>query len=554
MTGKVYLVGAGPGDPKLLTLRAAELLSRADVIVTDRLANPRLLKLARPDAEIVYAGKASRDHALSQDEIVRAIIEKAKQGRIVVRLKGGDPFVFGRGGEEAEALRAAGIDFEIVPGISSAIAAPAYAGIPVTHRGLAASLGIITGHEAPGKPDPSTSSGRIKWDKIATGLDTLVFLMGVERLPEVVKALISNGRPPDTPAALVEWGTHPTQRTVVGTLADIVDKVRQAGLTAPAVAIVGEVVRLREVISWFERKPLFGKRVIVTRPAMLRDKRPEAYPEGLAEQLEELGAAVDEFPVIKLVAPPDYAPLDNAISELGSFDWIIFTSANGVEWFIKRLEELGSDIRALGNAKLGAIGPKTAAALQDLRLKVHYVPSEYVSEAVVRQFPEDANGSRILIPRALQAREELPEGLCARGADVTVAAAYMTVTDNSHADALRERLREPLDIITFTSASTVNSFFEIIGDTRLPENVVAACIGPITAEAARSHGLRSIVTASEYTIEGLVDVLSCHSEQREESHSHRHSEQREESHSPCHSEQREESHSHCHSEQREESQ
>ena len=539
--GKVYLVGAGPGDPKLLTIRGAELIARADVIVNDRLANPRLLKLARPDAEIVYVGKASRDHTLPQEEIIGVIIHQAKQGKMVVRLKGGDPFVFGRGGEEAEALRQAGIEFEVVPGISSAIAAPAYAGIPVTHRGLSTSLGIITGHEASTPPIPPLERGgdhsfppsprggeggvTIKWDKIATGIDTLVFLMGVERLSEIVKALIENGRPPETPVALVQWGTHPAQRTVVGTLADIVDRVREAGLTAPAITVVGEVVRMREAISWFERRPLFGKRIIVTRAAMLREaffleaasggpnmlrrKKPsEAYSGGLTEQLEELGAAVDEFPVIKFVPPPDYGPLDTAISELRSFDWIIFTSANGVEWFVRRLEELGLDIRALGNAKLGAIGPKTAAALSDLRLKVDHVPSEYVAEAVVREFPEDVSGRRVLIPRALEAREELPEGLRARGADVIVAPAYMTVTDESNAEDLRERLEEPVDVITFTSASTVNSFFALIGDAKLPEDVVAACIGPITADAARKHGLTSIVMASEYTIEGLVAALA----------------------------------------------
>jgi uroporphyrinogen III methyltransferase / synthase len=494
MSGRIYLVGAGPGDPKLLTLRGAELIARADVIVNDRLANPRLLKLARPDAEIVYAGKASREHTLPQDEIIGVIIERAKQGKMVVRLKGGDPFVFGRGGEEAEALRQAGVEFEVVPGISSAIAAPAYAGIPVTHRGLASSFAVITGHEAPGKPGSD-----IKWDRLATGVDTLVFLMGVERLAEIVEALVENGRPQETPVALVRWGTHPAQRTVVGTLADIVDGAREAGLTAPAVTIVGEVVRMREAISWFERRPLFGKRVIVTRA--------ESSAAVLTEQLEELGAEVDEVPVIRFEPPPDYGPLDAAISELGSFDWIVFTSANGVEWFVKRLERLGLDVRAMGNAKLGAIGPKTAAALRDLRLTVDYVPSEYVAEAVVGEFPEDLSGKRVLIARALEAREELPEGLRGRGAEVVVAPAYMTVTDESSGQALRKRLEEPVDIVTFTSASTVKSFFALIGDTKLPDDVTAACIGPITADAAREHGLSNIVVASEYTIEGIVEAL-----------------------------------------------
>lgn len=497
--GIVYLVGAGPGDPKLVTLRGAELVARADVILIDRLANPRLLKFARADAEIIYAGKSPREHTLTQEEIISAIIDRAAQGKIVVRLKGGDPFVFGRGGEEAEALKKAGIEFEVVPGVSSAIAAPAYAGIPVTHRGLASSFAVVTGHEAAASTCSggcsSTESGQVRWDKLATGADTLVFLMGMERLAEIVRALMENGRPADTPVALVQWGTHASQKTVVGTLADIVDAAREAAIGAPAVTIVGEVVRMREAISWFERRPLFGKRVIVTRAG------------SLTEQLEELGAQVDEFSVIRFEPAPDYSTLDRAIAKIGTFDWIVFTSANGVEWFVRRLEELGLDMRAMGSARLGAIGPKTAAALRAFRLKVDYVPSEYISEAVVREFPEDVAGKRVLIPRAFEAREDLPEGLRSRGADVTVAAAYMTVTDDSQADALRERLKEPVDIITFTSASTVSSFFALIGDAKPPEDVVAACIGPITAEAARKYGLSNVVVATEYTIEGLVEAL-----------------------------------------------
>lgn len=513
--GKVYLVGAGPGDPKLVTLRGAELIARADVIVSDRLANPRLLKLARAEAEIVYAGKASRDHTLTQEQIIGVIIDRARQGQVVVRLKGGDPFVFGRGGEEAKALKDADIGFEVVPGVSSAIAAPAYAGIPVSHRGLASSFAVVTGHEAvhcsgTARSGSATEPGRIRWRELATGVDTLVFLMGVERLTEIVHALVENGRPAHTPVALVQWGTHSSQKTVVGTLADIADRVREAGLTAPAVTIVGDVVRMREAISWFEHRPLFGKRVIVTRASTrLAGRLPDATSADLAEQLEELGAEVDELPVIKFEPPPDYAALDRAIAKLDSFDWIVFTSANGVEWFVRRLEQLGLDVRAMGDARLCAIGPKTAATLRGLRLKVDYVPSEYVSEAVVREFPEDVAGKRVLIPRALEAREELPAGLQARGAKVTVAAAYMTVTDDSQAQTLRQRLRERVDIITFTSASTVNSFFALIGDTKLPDDVVAACIGPITAEAARKHGLANIVVASEYTIDGIVEALRC---------------------------------------------
>lgn len=493
--GKVYLVGAGPGDPKLMTIRGAELLSRADVVINDRLASPRLLKHTRPDAEIVYAGKSSHDHYLSQDEIIRVMIDRATRGKTVVRLKGGDPFVFGRGGEEAVALAEAGIDFEIVPGVSSAIAVPAYAGIPITSRNYASSFGVVTGHEAPGKAESD-----IRWDKLATGLDTIVFLMGVENLPAIVEELVKNGRNANTPVAVIRWGTHPNQQTVVGTLADIVEKCREAGVTAPAVTVVGAVVGLRETIAWFEKRPLFGRRVIVTRA--------RGQASRLTERLEELGAEVDEFPVIEFRPPADHSHVDAAIRDLARFDWIIFTSANGVEWFVKRLLETGGDIRAMGRAKIAAIGPATAAALKDLRLRVDYVPSEYVAEAVVREFPEEPAGKSVLIPRASQARDELPKGLAAMGANVSVVSVYETVTDTSCAEEIKSRLAEGLvDIITFTSASTVGSFMAIAGDMKIPERAVIACIGPITAEAARAHGLVPSVVAEEYTIDGLVREL-----------------------------------------------
>lgn len=493
--GKVYLIGAGPGDPGLITVRGVELLSRADVIVNDALANPTLLKHAKPGAEIIYAGKRSRDHYLTQDQIIETIISHARAGKSVARLKGGDPFVFGRGGEEAEALAKAGIEFEIVPGITSAIAVPAYAGIPVTSRGEAVSFAVVTGHEAEDKPDSA-----IRWDHLATGVDTLVFLMGVENLPKIAEALIANGRAAGTPVAVIQWGTHPKQRTVTGTLATIVDVCREAAITAPAITIVGAVVRMRDTISWFEKKPLFGRRVIVTRAAHQSST--------LASRLVDLGAQVDEFPVIKFVPPGDTLVIDEAVSVIDSFDWIIFTSANGVDFLVRRLEETGRDIRALGRAKLGAIGPKTAQALTDLKLKVGFVPTSYIAEAVVEQFPDDVSGKRILIPRAMEAREELPAGLRARGAEVVVAPVYQTVTDTDSAEPLRRFVESgEFDVITFTSASTVHSFFELIGDAPIPPDTLIACIGPITAEAARSHGLTPSVVAEEYTIEGLVAAL-----------------------------------------------
>ena len=493
--GKVYLVGAGPGDPKLITVRGAEILSKADVVVNDRLANPRLLEYINPNAEIIYAGKQSRNHFLPQDEIIKVIIDHAMQGKVVVRLKGGDPFVFGRGGEEAEALTEAGIKFEVVPGITSAIAVPAYAGIPVTSRTYAASFGVITGHEAPGK-----SSTDIKWDKISTGLDTIVFLMGIENLENIVKNLVANGRSVDTPVAVIQWGTYAKQRTVVGTLSDIVDKCSEAGITAPAITIVGNVVKLRETVSWFEKKPLFGKRIIVTRA--------ENQASALVESLENFGADVIEIPVIKFIAPNDYSSIDDAIDNLGRFNWILFTSANGVEWFVKRLMECGKDIRAMANAKLAAIGPRTAAAMEKLKLKVDFIPSKYIAESVVEEYPEDISGKSILIPQAKEARDELPKGLQAKGAEVCIACAYETVADISHAEELRGVLNDgEIDIITFTSASTVRNFMALIDDITLPENITIACIGPITADEARVHGLNPSIIADEYTIDGLVESI-----------------------------------------------
>ncbi|MCE5314944.1 MAG: uroporphyrinogen-III C-methyltransferase [Armatimonadota bacterium] len=500
--GMVYLIGAGPGDPGLITVRGAHLLARADVVVTDRLANPTLLESARADAEIVYAGKSSCDHYLTQDEIIAVLIDRAQQGKVVARLKGGDPFVFGRGGEEAVALAEVGIRFEVVPGISSSVAVPAYAGIPVTHRFDAASFAIITGHEAPDK-----SNSDIKWDKISTAVDTLVFLMGVENLENIIEQLVANDRPANTPVAVIRWGTHPSQQTVVGTLSDIVARCETAGVKPPAVTIVGEVVKLRETISWFETKLLFGKRVLVTRASH--------QASALTNELRELGADVIEIPVIKFVPPDDYDIVDAAIMRSEGFDWVLFTSANGVDWFVKRLFELGLDIRAMGKAKIGAIGPKTASALENLRLKVDYVPSEYIAEAVLNEFPEDVGSKAILIPRASEARDELPDGLRAKGAEVVVAPVYKTVADESQRDTLRDTLcGGNLDIITFTSASTVTNFLSLAEDIKVPKSMSIACIGPITADAARAGGLEPAIIAEEYTIEGLVQEIASNLNKR----------------------------------------
>lgn len=494
-TTKVYLIGAGPGDPKLFTVKGVEALSKADVVVYDRLVHPTILKHVRPDAEMIYVGKASSQHTMKQEDINRLLVEKAKEGKIVARLKGGDPYVFGRGGEEAEELVSEGILFEEVPGITSAIAVPAYAGIPVTHRKLCSALGIITGHE-----DPAKTESSIKWDKIATGIDTLVFLMGVENLPNIVSELVKNGRPKETPVALIRWGTRAEQKTLVGTLADIVQRVQETGFKSPAVTIVGAVVELRETLRWFDNRPLFGKKIIVTR------SREQAS--ALSERLESLGADVVEFPVIRIVPISNQQP---AVSDRQSYDWIIFTSANGVEHFIKRLKDVGLDVRAMGGAKLAAIGPATAAALENYGLKVDYVPSEFVAEAAVRDFPEDPKGKKILIPRAKEARETLPDKLAELGAEVTVVPVYETVLEDSDAESVREMIEAgEVDAVTFTSSSTVRNFVSLIGDTKLPENTTIACIGPITAETAKEVGLEPDIVAEEYTIDGLVEALIQH--------------------------------------------
>lgn len=505
-TGKVYLVGAGPGDPGLFTLKGVECMRRADVIVYDYLAGKPLLGYASPDAELIYVGKKGGDHTMKQDDICRLLVEKGLAGHTVTRLKGGDSFIFGRGGEEALALREAGVPFEVVPGISSAYSVPAYAGIPVTHRGLTTDVAFITGHE-----DPTKEESTIKWDKISTGIGTLVFLMGVKNLPYIVENLVANGRDPQTPVALIRWGTTPRQETLTGTLTDIVELVKERGFKAPAITIVGEVVSLREKLHWFEDRPLFGKRVVVTR------SRTQASD--LVTALADTGALPVEFPTIKVVPPSDgYAALDAAIAKLldgaeggPAYDWAVFTSVNGVEKFFERLD-LAGDTRDLRGVKLGAIGPATAAALETRGLKLDFVPAEYRAEAVLEGLLErGAAGGSVLIPRAKEAREVLPEKLAEAGARVEVVPAYETVLDETGVDDMKNMLSSgEIDIITFTSSSTVTNFVKLLDGfdfKALPANVTIACIGPITADTARDLGLRVDLVADEYTIPGLVQAL-----------------------------------------------
>jgi len=506
-TGKVFLIGAGPGDPGLFTLKGAECMRRADVIVYDYLAGKPLLVHARPDAEQIYVGKKGADHTMEQDDINALLVKLGQEGKVVARLKGGDTFIFGRGGEEAMALSQAGVPFEVIPGISSGYAVPAYAGIPVTHRGYTTEVAFVTGHE-----DPTKTESTINWEKLSTGVGTIVFFMGVKNLPYITERLTANGRSPETPVALIRWGTTPRQETITGTLADIVAKVKAAGFKAPAITIVGEVVKLREQLHWFEDRPLFGRRVVVTRS--------RSQASDLVDALAEAGALPLEFPTIKVVPPADdYAALDQAIMRIRSqappepsvYDWLVFTSVNGVEHFFTRLNRVG-DVRDLKGLKLAAIGPATAAALERHGLKLDFVPPEYRAEAVVEGLLERGiKGQRVLIPRALEAREVLPEKLTEAGADVELATAYETVLDDTGAGELKNMLLAgEIDIITFTSSSTVKNFAALLDGydlSALPATITVACIGPVTADTAKELGFRVDLVSTEYTIPGLVKAL-----------------------------------------------
>ncbi len=501
MAGMVYLVGAGPGDYRLISLKAVDCLKCAEVVVYDRLADPRILQWAPEDAEYIYVGKASSNHTMKQEDINQLLVDKAKEGKIVVRLKGGDPFVFGRGGEEALLLRENHLPFEIVPGITSAISVPAYAGIPVTHRAVATSFAVVTGHE-----DPTKGGSNMRWDKLSTGVDTLVFLMGVANLPHITEELMKNGRPADTPAAVIRWGTKAEQRVLETTVGTAAEDVAKAGLKPPAIFIVGEVVKLRESLKWFddlEYRPLFGKTVLVTRARSQASK--------LTAALEALGAGVIEAPAIELKAPEDnYKALDEAISHVQDYHWLIFTSTNGVEHFFNRLFAAGKDTRALGFAKVAAIGSATAGKLREYGIKADVVPQEFRAEGVLEalkgKLPPHA---KILLPRAQEAREVLPEKLREQGHTVDVVPVYQTVTAESNAEELKAKLAAgEIDLVTFTSSSTVTNLLKLLGGKEALAGVKLACIGPVTAETARSNGLEPDMEATEYTINGLVKVIS----------------------------------------------
>ncbi|MFN3649343.1 MAG: uroporphyrinogen-III C-methyltransferase [Armatimonadota bacterium] len=494
MAGKVYLVGAGPGDPELLTLKGKRALEQADVVVYDRLANPRLLEHARPDAERVYVGKESQRHPVPQPDITALVVERARAGLTVCRLKGGDPFIFGRGGEEAEALAAAGIEWEYVPGVTSAVAVPGYAGIPVTYRGLCATFAVVTAHE-----DPTKGPSTIRWEQLAGSADTMLFMMGAERLPLIVENLLRHGRAPETPAAVVSQGSHPTQRVISGTLGTLLERCRavnsELSELAPAVVVVGEVARLRERLRWWDNRPLFGKRIVVTRP------REQA--EGLVEVLAQEGAEPILCPTIRIqpIPDPDLRGLDRG------YDWVVFTSVNGVYSVANALRVAGGDIRRLGSARIAAIGPGTAHAAEAAGLRVDFIPSRFVAEQVAEEFPEPVAGLRVLIPRAREAREVLPEVWRSQGAEVDVVPVYESVSDSSGFAELRQRLAEGgVDAVTFTASSTVRNFAREIAPSELGRAAVV-CIGPITAEAARAHRFPVDAVAEPYTIPGLVATL-----------------------------------------------
>jgi uroporphyrinogen III methyltransferase/synthase len=496
---KVYLVGAGPGDPGLITVKGLACIAAAEVIIYDYLAAPALLKHASPAAQLIYVGKKGGDHTLPQEEINALMLAKARENKVVTRLKGGDPFVFGRGGEEAEVLAEAGIPFEVVPGVTSAVAAAAYAGIPLSHRRLTSTIAFVTGHEDPGKEE----SG-IDWACLARGIGTLVFFMGVKNLPRIVSELSRYGRSPQTPVALVRWGTTPEQTTVSGTLADIVERARQAGLKAPAIIVVGEVVGLRDRLQWFERRPLFGKRIVVTRA---RDQASD-----LVQALSDLGAECLECPTIRVAPPEDVGPLERAIAELNRFDWIVFTSVNGVSRFFERLFALGRDVRVLGHLRTAAIGPATAERLKSFGLASDLMPENYRAESVVAAFRgQNIGGKSILLPRAQEARQILPDELAAMGATVREVAAYRTEPVSHDSQALIERLATAsVDLITFTSSSTVKNFKALLPEVRFGEllaGVPAACIGPVTADTARQLGFDVRIEAQSYTIPGLCEAI-----------------------------------------------
>ncbi len=498
--GTVYLVGAGPGDPGLLTLRGAELLARAEVVVYDALVNQELLRLAPKTAEIIYGGKRARDHAISQSDLNQLLIAKAKEGKTVVRLKGGDPYVFGRGGEEAEQLADARVPFEVVPGISSFVAAPNYAGVPLTHRALSSRLTLITGHE-----DPSREADKIDWPQVAHTPGTKVIMMGTERIGEIAQILIVNGMAANTPIAMVRWGTTGAQQSIEGTLSTIAAVAEKAKIAPPTVAVIGDVVKLRHKLNWFERKPLFGSRVVVTR------SREQANP--LTSRLRELGADVLEIPTIKLEAPSRREELVDALLELNSYDWLVFTSPNGVSTFFEYFFRQFHDMRDIGGCRIAAVGPATAKNLKELHLQVDIMPDEALASSIAEAFGEfeSIENLRICLLRAEVANPELPKELEKLGAIVDDIACYRTVAETEDPEHNGQKLQESgADWVTFTSASTVEHFHARFNLPQLLKQfpqMKLASIGPETSKALLALELKPDLEAKVHTAEGLAAAL-----------------------------------------------
>ena len=496
--GRVYLVGAGPGDPKLLTVRGQELLQQADLVVYDHLVSQRLLQQCRANARFVYVGKEADKQHTNQRSINALLVRAAKAGKMVVRLKGGDPCLFGRGGEEALALAEAHIQFEIVPGVSSASAVPAYAGIPLTHRGLSSSVAIITGHE-----DPEKVASNLRWEQLANAADTLVCLMGGATLPKIVTQLRRYGRSHRTPCAVIEWGTYPRQRTVVGTLQTIVARAKTVAIEPPAILLVGDVVKLRAHLNWFETKPLFGKRILVTRS--------QEKSASLTEQLETRGAEVEELPAIELAPVKPSGLFHDAVKAIPSTDWIFFTSPEGLGWFTRMLKPHRKDLRWLSGCHVGAIGPKTAATIEEAGLHVDFMPKRYSQEGMLAELPKRMLvGKRALIFSAEGSRELLERGLRERGMHVTKVPIYRTVVPKALMKGISTIFQRPFDAVTVTSASCVEHLHHALqasGHGKLFSTLRFASIGPVTSRAVRAHGGRVMVKAATSTIEGLVEAL-----------------------------------------------
>jgi uroporphyrinogen III methyltransferase/synthase len=502
----VYLVGAGPGDAGLLTLRGAELLGRAQVVVYDALVNPELLRLAPKTAEIIYGGKRAKDHAIPQKELNQLLIAKAKEGKIVVRLKGGDPYVFGRGGEEAEELADAAIAFEVVPGVSSFVAVPNYAGVPLTHREFCSRLTLITGHE-----DPAKEASSIDWPQVAKTPGTKVIMMGTDRIGQIAQTLIGHGMPPSTPIAMIRWGTTGHQQSIDATLDTIADVADRTKIGPPTVAVIGEVVKLRSKLNWFERRPLFGQRIVVTRS---REQAAE-----LSRPLSNLGAEVLEVPTIKIDAPTRRQELVDALLELNSYDWLIFTSPNGVTHFFEYFFRQFHDMRDIGGCRIAAVGPATAKKLKELHLQVDLMPDEALAASIAEAFAEyeSIENLKICLLRAEVANPELPAALDALGAIVDDVACYRTVAETEDPSGTAAKLLETgADWVTFTSASTVEHFharFNLPLLVKKFPQLKLASIGPETSKALAALGLTPNLDAKKHTIEGLIEALRFTAEQ-----------------------------------------